>query len=283
MAGLAQLKKRLRSIELSGQLAGALKTVSSAKYARLSHGFAAERVRSDKLERLAALCGGNDEREFVSEDARDCVVVIGHGKGFCGGYNAELHAFAETVLQRHPGAYTLVCGKKAIAYFEDKRLPVCERFLLPELPAMEVCRPLIERAAELYDEGKVLSVRLVYQSFVNSLTQTPVERVVLPLAPAQESGGGEDVLWIPDRATVARGLRRKIYEAQFFRAILEGALSAQASTLNAMRTAYDNALDASEKLRIQINKTRQSAVTAGVLEVSSGAAMDQEDENGGWK
>ena len=51
--------------------------------------------------------------------------------------------------------------------------------------------------------------------------------------------------------------------------VLETALGAQAATLTAMRSAYDTACEYSAKLETEMNRKRQSQVTADVIESSS--------------
>lgn len=55
--------------------------------------------------------------------------------------------------------------------------------------------------------------------------------------------------------------------------MLETALGAQAATLTAMRSAYDTALEYSAKLETEMNRKRQSQVTADVIEISSEFSM----------
>ena len=53
-----------------------------------------------------------------------------------------------------------------------------------------------------------------------------------------------------------------------YEVLLETALGAQAATLMTMRSAYDTATEYSDQLETQINRLRQSAVTADVIETS---------------
>ena len=48
--------------------------------------------------------------------------------------------------------------------------------------------------------------------------------------------------------------------------ILETAIGAQAATVMSMRSAYDTAVEYEEKLESEINRKRQSRVTADVIE-----------------
>lgn len=293
MAGLEQLKKRLRSVELSGQLAGAMRTVASAKYARINRMYAGYRHYAEEMARLAHLCGDSVIWHSHTADAPDCYVVLGHNRGMCGGYNAQLHAFMEEVLTKAaragsdpadtageagqtPAPLVILCGKATVAYCQERGIRYERSFLLPDVPDFDACRPLLELLESLYRGGKVRSVHLIHQHFVNTLSQVPADRLLLPLEGSGD-GGQADILWIPDRETVCADIGRRILDTVFFQTVLEAALGAQAATLTAMRTAYDNATESAEKLTVQINKRRQSAVTTGVIETSSGALHEGEE------
>ena len=293
MAGLEQLKKRLRSVELSGQLAGAMRTVASAKYARINRMYAGYRHYAEEMARLARLCGDSVIWHSGAADMPDCYVVLGHNRGMCGGYNAQLHAFLEEVLTKAaqagsdpadtageagqtPAPLVVLCGKATIAYCQERGIRYERSFLLPDVPDFDACRPLLALLESLYREGKVCSVHLIHQHFVNTLSQVPADKLLLPLEGSGE-GGQADILWIPDRETVCADIGRRSLDTVVFQTVLEAALGAQAATLTAMRTAYDNATESAEKLTIQINKRRQSAVTTGVIETSSGALHEGEE------
>ena len=51
-------------------------------------------------------------------------------------------------------------------------------------------------------------------------------------------------------------------------AFLEAASGAQAATLNAMKSACDNAKESRQKLEVKIYRSRQASVTQSVLETS---------------
>lgn len=281
MAGLAQLKKRLRGVELSGQLAGAMKTVASAKFAKLNKRYAAYRRYAEELELLLRQCGGELTPALPqAPEARSCYLVLGYSRGFCGGYNAELHAFADRVLGKDPGAMLFVSGKAAVAHFTEKKQEMQGQFFLPDIPDTADCHEMLEAVLAPYLSGQVNTVHILRQKYVNTLTQMPEDFQLLPIARQEETDTPAEWLLLPDRDTVLAGLWRRAVEGELYGAVLETAIGAQASTLTAMRTASDNAAQTAEKLENEINKKRQSAVTSGVIETASGALFDEEEEHG---
>lgn len=275
MAGLEQLKKRLRGVRLSGQLAGAMKTVASAKYAKVNKQFISYRHYLHKLERL---CGLYDRHDLPVPEGKSLYIVLGFNRGLCGAYNAELHAFAASVIAAEPGALVAVCGKQAISYFAEKGIGADRTFVFSDIPSQEEQAPLYEYATGKTAAGEVDRVMLVRQSYVNTLTQKPVCTPLLPITGDRATEG--ELLLLPDPATVRSRLLDQLAKGRLYRAALEATLGAQAATLNAMRTAYDNAKESEAKLEHEINRKRQSAVTTGVIETSAGAFMEGDETDG---
>lgn len=272
MASLPQLKKRLRGVSLTLKLSRAMKTVASAKYAKASRLSAAARALAKETDAFCAFLPKEPERS----DAPPCIILLGYGRGLCGGYNLALHAFAEKILAQNPGAPLIVSGKRAIAFLAERGIPVHASFLLPDVPTYGDMAPLFRAAYTLFQEGKVGSVRVIYQAYINTLTQRPTEEEVLPL----RGEGKGDILFLPSRKTALAALTQKRFEAILSAKMYEAAVGAQAATLAAMRTAADNAEKATARLENEINKKRQSAVTTGVLETSAVALPEGGETDG---
>ena len=78
-----------------------------------------------------------------------------------------------------------------------------------------------------------------------------------------------EVVFIPDRETVASALVPLALSAEAFETLLSCASGAQAATVLAMRSAYDNAETSRARLETDINRLRQAGVTASVLETAA--------------
>lgn len=278
MAGLRELKKHLSSVKMTGQLAGAMKTVSAAKFSRVGGAL-------DRYAPYAAACRDLTERfgsalsaalPCVNSDAPVCLVILGSNRGLCGGYNAELLRYADAAVAELAAAGTayrlVVCGKTAIAHFRGAAA-VEATFVLPDTATYADCADLNACIAAMWREGSVSRVELIGQKFVNMLIQTPHRVPLLPLATAasaEAAQGGEEPLYIPDRETFLRAAASTCVSSQLYAAVLDACAGAQAATLMAMRSAYDNAEQSAAALETVISRKRQSEVTASVIETSGG-------------
>lgn len=277
MASLLELKKHLHSIRTTGQLAGAMKTVSAAKLSRLN---GALQIFSG----YRNICTGMTERfgrdlsdmfPCKNPDAPRCFVVLGANRGLCGGYNMELYSHAEAVLREVSGPYLLVVvGKHAIAHFREAGYSIWKEHVLPETLHYEDCMALLGELLTLYENGEVSSVELLYQRFVNMLTQTPDTHRLLPIAADKTDGCEPETLYVPDRETVLRSAAATCVNADFYAHVLEAGAGNQAATLIAMRSAFDNAEASAASLESAISRQRQSEVTSSVIETAGGYTED---------
>lgn len=271
MAGLRELRKRLKSVRTTGQLAGAMRTVAAAKYsrvnaARLSYGAYAAACRQMQQ---AAGYTGRRPMEGTDEKPR-CFVLFSSNRGLCGGFNAELlNLFYSRYREAKPTPLVIACGKMAVAFCREKEIALEQEILLDDVPLFEQAQQLAARLKELYASGAVSGVDILYQRFENMLRQTPVIRQVLPDADDDAQAATADLLFLPDHETVCERLAEHGFDTTVYAISLEHASGAQAATLMAMRSAYDNAAQSALELETTINRRRQAEVTASVIETAA--------------
>ena len=273
MASLEQLKKRLRSVELTKQLTNAMKTASSAKFSKINKLHGEYSRYANECEKLSSFVK-DIKRDTGVTNAKDYYLVVGYNRGLCGAYNYDLHAFSIDLLATINDYSLVVTGKNAVQHFSEKGYEFTS-FELADVPNIENASPLLDEIYSLYASGKAKNVYVIYQSFVNTMVQKPVVERLLPIE-TDSVIDNDNVLRLPDEKSVAEVLHRKLYTSRAFKILIESALGAQAATLMAMRTAVEHANDTEMKLNIEIQKQRQTAVTTSVIETSSGASNSEE-------
>ena len=275
MAGLRELRKRLRSIRTTEQVTNAMRTAASAKYAKVGASRAAYAPYSEAcMDILAQLGAAGIERKTETVEPRDCIVLLSSNRGLCGGYNTEIFRFFHEERTRHGEAPLLIAGgRKASAELRSAGLPF-EEVTLSDVPTADEAMVLAERLLELYVSGEVERILFVYQKFHNMLTQTPTVEQLLPAGEKAKTDGA-DVLYLPDRESIRARLAVSCFDSRVYEILLDNAAGAQAATLMAMRNASDNARDAGARLELTINRRRQAEVTASVIETASGNHSQQ--------
>lgn len=267
MSTVPALTKKLRSVRAAGKLSGAMKTVSAAKFSRLS---SLNKYYSRYAEQYAFVCGTADPAAEA-----ETVVVFGSNRGFCGSFNtAVVQLLTDEVLSRGTPAHLIVCGEEMIRAVRAAGLVPEHTFTFPDVPSFEDCAGLCSLLGSLAGERTDYPVRLVRPFFKNTMTQIPGEELLLlrPTAGPNSRDSCDScdgVFWLPDRETFLRTAAEEGSRALIFRAVTQTALGAQAATLMTMRSAYDTASEYTARLEGEIHRQRQRAVTADVLETAS--------------
>lgn len=276
MAGMRELKKHLKSVNTTGQLAGAMKTVSSAKFSRVNAVYASYKKYSEACDEIIDSFGDALSGILSSPNpsSPECIVVISSNRGLCGGYNSLLLSFAEECLEeyrKNGREYRLVvCGRIASAYFEEHGVKAEREFIFPDVPSYENAAELCEYLRTSFTDGEISAVSFVYQHFKNMLTQIPTKKQLLPLGNKNvTSKNDDDIIYIPDRETVMKNACISCVDCAIYSTVLDAATGAQAATMMAMREATDNVKETIATLELEISRKRQSEVTSSVIETYS--------------
>ncbi len=268
MPTVQSLRKKLRGIRSTQKLSNAMKTAATVKYSRLATLFSNDSEYERECSRLYKNYSSEWTKSFPApkEDAPVCFIILGANKGMCGKINAELAAFAEKEIGQEENPVCLVCGKKLIEYFRLKHLPLTAEFEFGDVPSSVETEPLAERIYSGLLRGEFSTVKIIYQKYRNMMVQTP--SLMDLFIPSEEDESSEQLLFVPDKQTIISKTVKTVIGALVFRRVSETSLGAQAATLMTMRSAYDTATELCNELEAEINRQRQSSVTADVLETA---------------
>lgn len=271
MATLSDLRKRLRGIRTICQLAGAMRSVSSAKLARLNSAVYAFSPYAQGCRELQEASGAVI-RPAAGAEERTLVVLLSGNRGLCGSYHNELFSFFHALPEAGDRVY-FTAGHMAAAHLRERGLPAAEEFDISDVPEYSEAEVLADRIISMYTSGKVNRVEFVYSEALNAMTQKPK---CLEMLPGESTATGEDLLWLPDPETVQEGLAEFCLRARVYYLLLRCAMGVQGATLTSMRSAYDNGMESASELEKEINRMRQTQVTSGVIETSAGFWSERE-------
>ena len=222
------------------------------------------------------------QRESVSTTL---IVPLTGDRGLAGAFNAQVtrRAFAleRQVQGEGQSARWLAVGKKGRSTLTFRRRTLDGAFVgFTDAPGYADAQAIAHRASELFVEGEVDRVVLVYNTFVSALTQTVTEQEILPIsADILESGEQErrddalrgDFIFEPEPEQILERLLPVYVETQLYRALLESSASEQGARMTAMRNASKNAGEMIDRLSLEMNRARQAEITQEILEVVAGA------------
>ena len=292
MATVQDLKRRIRSVRNTRKITRAMELVAAAKLRRAQTRIESMRPYAETMRELIAGVGraaGSvrslpllQQRETTSATL---LVPLTGDRGLAGAFNAQVmrRAFAldRQLTAEGQTVRWLGVGKKGRSTLTFRRRELDGVFVgFTDAPAYVDAQGIAHRAAELFVEGEVDRVVLVYNTFVSALTQTVTEQEILPIsADILESDEQErrddalrgDFIFEPEPEEILARLLPVYVETQIYRALLESSASEQGARMTAMRNASKNAGEMIDSLSLEMNRARQAEITQEILEVVAGA------------
>ena len=273
MPAVQNLKKQLKGIRSTRKLTKAMKTVSTVKFSKLNGIYSSFSAYGKECENIYEKYEADFANVLTAADphAPALVVVMAANKGMCGSFNSELLNYAHAYISNMESYVLMTVGKKASAFFNKKNLPIEKEYVFDDVPSYEDSNLLLDDIALLRSCGRVSNVIVIYQKYVNMMLQKP--SLYEMFAVKDSEGKDSEILFAPDRESVISKTAMTVFGSMIYELVLENALGAQASTLMTMRSAFDTATEYCERLEGEINRLRQSAVTADVIETSAEADL----------
>jgi F-type H+-transporting ATPase subunit gamma len=293
MASVQDYKRRIRSVRNTRKITRAMELVAAAKLRRAQARIEAMRPYADTMRELIAgvgrAAGSGSVRlpllQQRDEPAATLVIPLTGDRGLAGAFNAQVtrRAFAveRELTESGQSVRWLGVGKRGRSTLTFRRRELSGEFTgFTDAPAYADAQAIAHRASELFIEGEVDRVVLVYNTFVSALTQTVTEQEILPIsADVLETDEEErrddalrgDFIFEPEPEEILERLLPVYVETQIYRALLESTASEQGARMTAMRNASKNAGELIDSLTLQMTRARQAEITQEILEVVAGA------------
>ncbi|MDR3543062.1 MAG: ATP synthase F1 subunit gamma [Desulfosporosinus sp.] len=278
MAGVRDIRRRIRSVRNMQQITKAMKMVSAAKLRKAQQKLNAARPYAHQLqavlERLAQVQMDEVHPLLKKRPVQKVVyVVITSDRGLCGGYNSNLIRKTAGLIAETPQEVKLVTvGRKGRDYFRRGKIEFLAEFVaLGDDPSYNQAKEIAQKVVRLYEQGEADEVYLMYTEFVSAINARPTQVKLLPIE-KPEGKQSKQYIFEPSPEEILANLLPKYVETQIFRSILEGKASEQGARMTAMSSATDNAKDMIDRLSLIMNRARQAAITKEISEIVGGAA-----------
>ncbi len=284
MANAKELRKQIGSIKNTQKITSAMEMVAASKMRKAQERMAKGRPYSDHIRDVighVANASSEYQHKFMQERAVQRVgfIVVTTDRGLCGGLNvnllktviADLRQWSEQGI-----AYDLcLIGNKGAQFFRSYggNVVAASRHV-SETPGISDLIGSIKVLLDAFDAGSIDKIFLANNVFVNTMTQKPSIRQLVPLDAADDEGLKHrwDYIYEPDAKQLIEGLLTRFIEAQVYQAVVENVACEQAAKMIAMKSATENAGDLIDELALVMNNARQAAITQELAEIVGGAA-----------
>ena len=293
MAGAKEIRTKIKSVQSTQKITSAMEMVAASKMRSAQQRMQRARPYSDKMRNVIAHLANADpeyRHPFLAERdiKRVGFIVITSDRGLCGGLNANLFRKLLPQLARcnEMRLETEVCaiGNKGLQFLSRLNTNLVAHVThLGDTPHIADLLGSIKVMLDSYREGNLDQIVLVYNRFINTMTQEPRVETLLPLPPVEvgihdkpgevdSPAHGWDYTYEPDAAEVLDQLLQRYVESLVYQAVVDNIASEQAARMVAMKSASDNAESLIDELQLVYNKARQAAITTELTEIVSGAA-----------
>lgn len=288
MAGLIDLRRRIRSVKNTQQITRAMKMVAASRLRRSQDRVIAARPYANALEAtLASVASRVPPKEDGSPlhplleqraEKRMVLIVVSGDKGLCGGFNANVNravgAFLREARERGVQDVRLIAlGRKAVDFWKRRSLEILEaRPGIFSKFGHDTAAEIARKAAGLFVSGETDAVWVVYNEFKSVLSQIVRTKRLLPVELPSGAAAATDYLYEPAPETILARLVPRHLEFQIYRILLESNAAENAARMTAMDSASKNAAELIDSLTLTYNRARQARITKELIEVVSGAA-----------
>ena len=284
MAGAKEVRTKIASVKSTQKITKAMEKVAFSKMRkaqeRMVHGKPyATRMRA-VIGHIANATPEYKHRYMIERPVKRVgYIVVSTDRGLCGGLNINEFKLAIKSMKSWAdrGVAIDICaiGSKSQAFFRSYggNVVAAVRDLGDEPSAVDLLGS-VKVMLDAYDEGRIDHLFVIYNKFVNTMTQQPELLQLLPLQAEdnEKLAHNWDYLYEPDAQTLLDGLLARYIESQVYQGFVENKACEMAARMVAMKNATENAGQMIDDLQLLYNKARQTAITQELSEIVSGAA-----------
>ncbi len=286
MATPRQIRGRIRVAKNIQQITKAMKMVAAARLRRAQETVAAARPYSEKIrEVMQSLGGGAGEsvqhplmRQAKGDPQNIGIILVTGDRGLCGAYNSNIIRRALDIARPlGPSRVRIVSiGKKGATFFRRREYTIVAEQPAPATGMLFAdAQALARTARELFENGEIDALYLIYTQFVSAMTQRPQTVQILPLAPppVDDSAAKQtaDYIFEPGPEQILSSLLPRYLDTQIYQAVIESIASEHGARMTSMSSATDNAGKMISNLTLSLNRARQASITKEIAEIVGGA------------
>ncbi|RCU45425.1 MULTISPECIES: F0F1 ATP synthase subunit gamma [Corallincola] len=285
MAGAKEIRGKIASVKSTQKITSAMEKVAASKMRKTQARMEASRPYAESMRNVIghiALGSLEYRHSYMNERETKRVgyLIISTDRGLCGGLNFNLFKEVSQNMKewqdKNVEVDLALVGSKAAAFFGRHGCKVLAQTSgLGDEPTVKELIGTVRVMLDAYNEGKIDRLYLVYNHYMNTMSQKPNISQLLPLPKSDDEELMKhkwDYIYEPDAKVLLDRLLVRYIESQVYQGAIENLACEQAARMVAMKAATDNAGSLIDDLQLVYNKARQAAITQELSEIVGGAA-----------
>ena len=283
MAGLKQLRLRIRSIKSTQKITKAMQLVSATKFTK------AKRLISDSenyikvLRNIVANIGSSEDlseeerRLFVSDvDAPHLLVLITSERGLCGAYNflviKQVQSYIANLEKMGKQVKLIIIGKKGYDVLKHNYSSYIDSYIaFPKSHSNNLSVQIKDKILTMIRNSEIGSCKIFFNKYKNSMTQIPTITQIVPVEKQDKPEQEKYLSYEYERKGLISTIVDLYVGAQINYALLQSRASEEGARMTAMDNATKNAKELINKFTLKLNRSRQEFITKDLIEIIAGA------------
>jgi F-type H+-transporting ATPase subunit gamma len=291
-ANTRDIRRRIKSVKNTAQITKAMQMVAASKMRRAQIAAIAGRPYAAMLNRILsqlepAIKSGDYTHDLLQErtGGKELVILLATDKGLCGPLNTNLVREASKFDSEK--TIFIAVGRKGVQFLVRGKRDMIAEFELKDNFSFLEAKAVSKFAIEKFVGGEVSKVTVVYTDFINTLTQIPRIRTILPITKLEATidvpgGAGQpdghapksdeeaaDYQFEGGGSAVLGTILPHYVHFQVYQMALDARAAEHSARMVAMKNATDNAKQLIKDLTLEYNKVRQAAITTEILEIAT--------------
>lgn len=293
---LKQIKNKIVATLKTGKVTKAMEAVSAVKMRKSQQKAFVGRPYVHSAMRILERVASSQEglSHFFAqkkESGKILLVIVTSDKGLAGSVNSAVLKKAEELFKTDAVFDTICIGRKATEFAVRQKKEVLSSFVnVKDDVSLEDVYAMASQVTEQFRTNAYSHVYVLYQNFISTFEQSPTQRQILPIDPAEihyiltgikpkQGKWSEDVEAVdgqilytiePSAEVVLDTLIPQLVQIMLYHALIESKASEHSARMVAMKNATDNSKELARALTLKFNKQRQAAITAEVSEITGG-------------
>ncbi|MGD4317524.1 F0F1 ATP synthase subunit gamma, partial [Xanthomonas citri pv. citri] len=289
MASLKEIRAKVASIKSTQKITRAMQMVAASKMRRAQERMQLGRPYADSMRRVVShlvKASPDYKHPYLVSRAVNRVgdIVVSTDRGLAGGLNINLFKklMQHVKQQKSQSVETrfAVIGQKGVSFFKTfGGTVIAAETHYGDNPSFEQLSVPVQVMLDAYNRGEIDEIYMVYNKFVNAMTQNPSVQRLVPIAAEplvdetmENREYSWDYIYEPTTKELLDGLMGRYVESIVYQGVVENIASEQSARMVAMKAATDNAGNLINELQLVYNKLRQAAITREISEIVGGAA-----------
>ena len=284
MAAGKEIKTKIASVKNTQKITAAMEMVAASKMRRAQDQMFATRPYAQRIANVVGHVASSHpeyRHPFLIERPvkRVGVIAVSTDRGLCGGLNTNL--FKKALNQfgeldaKGIEIEVVTFGIKALGFFKRIGAKIAaEASHIGDSPEMNQIIGPVQVLLKSYVAGNLDEIYLISNEFVNTMTQEPTIKQLVPVKPSPDTELSHhwDYIYEPGSKEVLDSVLDRYIESLVYKGVVENVACEMAARMIAMKSATDNAGDMIDELQLIYNRQRQASITQEISEIVAGAA-----------